>query len=106
MVTKIDSYLGNVGGVARTPPKTVEAVARGDANDNGVSKASRPDSVNFTPDALQLHQFEKSVSGLPVANPQRIAAIKASLEDGSYTIDPHAIARRLTSMEQDLSKIT
>lgn len=106
MVTKIDSYLGNIGSAARTAPKTVESVARGGANDNSVSKTAKPDSVNFTPDALQLHQFEKSIADLPVANQQRIAAIKASLENGSYHIDPQAIAKRLTGMEQDLAKLS
>ncbi|MGH8506006.1 MAG: flagellar biosynthesis anti-sigma factor FlgM [Stenotrophobium sp.] len=106
MVTKIDSYLGNIGSAARTSSKTVETIARGGANDNGVSKTSRPDSIHLTPDALQLHQFEKSIAGLPVANQQRIAAIKASLENGSYHINPQAIASRLTGMEQDIARLS
>jgi len=103
MATKIDAYsaAASSGPASTVRPANVAA--------NGSSSASSPnvqkvDSVKLTPDAVQLQQLEKAVSSIPVTNKDKVAQVRQALADGTYKIDPGAIAGKLARMELDLAK--
>jgi negative regulator of flagellin synthesis FlgM len=58
------------------------------------------DSVKLTDSARALHQASSADSPVDTA---RVEQIKKSLAEGTYTVNPNAIADRLTSMENQIS---
>jgi negative regulator of flagellin synthesis FlgM len=58
------------------------------------------DSVKLTDSARALHQASSTDSPVDTA---RVEQIKKSLAAGTYTVNPNAIADRLTSMETQIS---
>lgn len=60
------------------------------------------DSVALTEDAHSLQRLEKAVAAAPVADSERVDKIRAQLRDGSYQINPRAIADSLARMEWEL----
>jgi negative regulator of flagellin synthesis FlgM len=101
MSTKIEGYSTN-GNTPVSAPRTADSgnTAPG-ANSASVQ---RVDSVKLTPDAMQLHQLEKSIASIPVADLNRVAKVRQAIHSGSYQIDPRKIAAKLTRMEWDLAR--
>jgi negative regulator of flagellin synthesis FlgM len=73
------------------------------------AKAGRPartekadDSVRLTSAAQELRAATESLAGVPAADPQRIAAVKSSIERGEYRPDPAKIAGQLLKMEDQI----
>jgi negative regulator of flagellin synthesis FlgM len=58
------------------------------------------DSVKLTDSARALQQASSADSPVDTA---RVEQIKKSLAEGTYTVNPNAIADRLTSMENQIS---
>jgi negative regulator of flagellin synthesis FlgM len=102
MATKIEAYSAAAAGSQTSAPRAVSAVGKSGSSAAGNSVQSI-DSVQLTPDALQLSQLEKSISSIPVANNQRVAQVRQAVNDGSYKIDPQSVASKLTRMEWDLA---
>ncbi|MDX1334948.1 MAG: flagellar biosynthesis anti-sigma factor FlgM [Gammaproteobacteria bacterium] len=68
--------------------------ARGDqGNEN--PKSNTADTLNLSETAVKLSQLDSA----PEDNAQRIAELKAAIEDGTYEISPSRIADKMIKME-------
>lgn len=102
MSNKIDSY---------GPKVTTSAPARvksGEADGKSASARTREsavssDSVRLTDDAKLLQQAERAAAEAPDVDERKVAQIKQAVADGTYQVDPKAIAAKLARMEWDLS---
>lgn len=100
MTTKISDYHNRPvqpGTDKKVSSRTSESAApQGDA-----AVAGSP--VRITDQARQLASLEQAVSGLPVVNEARVSAIRLSIDEGRYQVNPERIADRLLRTEQELS---
>jgi len=69
----------------------------------GASKDS-PDQVKLSTDALAVLEGVQAAKSAPDVRADRVAALKASINDGSYKIDNKAIAEKMirSSLEDDI----
>ncbi|WP_407351590.1 flagellar biosynthesis anti-sigma factor FlgM [Luteimonas sp. R10] len=74
-------------GAERTRP--VEAVAAGD-------------SVRLTGEAAGLQALQREVAAAPAIDQGRVEAVREALQNGSYKIDPEAIASRMLDLDRQL----
>jgi negative regulator of flagellin synthesis FlgM len=65
-------------------------------------QSPRSASVSVTVSTQVRGLEEAKRSNVPDVDSQKVAAIKASIEDGSYTVNAEAIADKLLSNAQDL----
>ena len=78
------------------------------ANKPGVSTdaAARPveaaDSLRLTGEATNLRAIERELTTAPAIDAQRVAAVRDSLQNGTYKINPDAIASRMLDLDQQL----
>ncbi len=74
---------------------------RGDAGANSpaASTAPQPETVKLSSQAQMLSKLEERVGQLPEIDESRVASIKQSIEEGSFSIDPERIATKLTALE-------
>lgn len=99
MTTKISDYqnrpvqAGTDKKVSR-PNETATAPAQ---------SAASGSPVKITDQARQLASLEQAVSSLPVVNEARVAAIRLSIDEGRYQINPERIADKLLRTEQELA---
>ncbi|HBS56295.1 MAG TPA: flagellar biosynthesis anti-sigma factor FlgM [Stenotrophomonas sp.] len=81
-----------------TTPATKPGVS-GDAPARPVEAA---DSLRLTGEATNLQALERELSTAPAMDTQRVAAVRESLQNGSYKINPDAIASRMLELDQQL----
>ncbi len=81
-----------------TTPATKPGVS-GDAPARPVEAA---DSLRLTGEATNLRALERELSTAPAIDTQRVAAVRESLQNGSYRINPDAIASRMLELDQQL----
>ncbi|HET6316361.1 MAG TPA: flagellar biosynthesis anti-sigma factor FlgM [Chloroflexota bacterium] len=55
----------------------------------------QPDSVSLSDSARALSAAHKTVAAAPAVREDRVAALKAAIADGSYTIDSRQLARAM-----------
>lgn len=100
MTNKIDGCgaqpLGQAGRVRSAEPN-----ARSSEGKAGAPEGA--DSVRLTGDAVTLLQMEQRMAEMPAVDLRRVAEIRSALRDGSYRIDPQAIAGKLARMEWELA---
>lgn len=63
------------------------------------SAAPQGDKVSMTSEAARLQKIEEQLSAVPAVNSARVAEIKAAIANGSFTIDPQAVAGKLVAFE-------
>lgn len=86
--------------------QTLRAV--GPTNRAGVSvdTPTRPvdaaDSLKLTGEATNLQAIERSLSAAPAIDAERVQAVRDSLRNGSYRINPDVIASRMLDLDQQL----
>lgn len=102
MSTKIDSYGPQA---ATSAPARVKTAGAGGKNAAAAAReqAVSSDSVRLTDDAKLLQQAERAAAQAPDVDEGRVAEIKQAVADGTYQVDPKAIAAKLARMEWDLS---
>jgi negative regulator of flagellin synthesis FlgM len=61
--------------------------------------------VHITDTATRLAALEQAVRDLPSVDQARVSAVRSSLEDGSYVVQPERIADNLLKMEQSLGQL-
>ena len=61
------------------------------------------DTVSLTGTAAKLRQLEAALSELPVADNERIDAVKRAVANGTYEIDPQRIAAKMLDFERSLN---
>ena len=68
------------------------------------ASSSSKDSVQLTPQALNLNKMQKQSSSEPQVNKQRIETLKAAILNGDYKINTERLAEKLSKFEGDFSK--
>ncbi|MDR0182963.1 flagellar biosynthesis anti-sigma factor FlgM [Lysobacter arvi] len=70
-----------------------------------VGPAAAADQMRLTGDAANLQALERELGAAPAGiDVAKVNAIRSALADGSYKVDPQAIADRMLSLENALSK--
>jgi negative regulator of flagellin synthesis FlgM len=98
MTSKINS--GAVDGYAaltRPAPAGSRTPAR-----TASSAATATDSVSLTRDSLLLQQAADAVSASSGFDTARVASVSAELHNGTYRVDPQAIAAKMMKTEWEL----
>ena len=76
-----------------------------DARPDAAGAAKAGDSVSLTPAAQLLRAAEGRAADTPVVDSQRVSAVRESIANGSFAIDPARIAERMMGMEQALARL-
>jgi negative regulator of flagellin synthesis FlgM len=66
----------------------------------------QPDDVQITGTARQLVELEQMVSNMPAVDEAKVAAISASIEQGTYKVSADKVADGLMQIEQALAPLT
>jgi negative regulator of flagellin synthesis FlgM len=69
------------------------------SNRGGVGASSQGDKVSVTSEAFRLKQIEEQLSNVPEVNSAKVSEIRKQIADGTFTINPQAIAAKLIAFE-------
>jgi negative regulator of flagellin synthesis FlgM len=83
-------------------PDAAKPAGGGAAESSSQSSSSAPDTVNLTSSALLMSRLEQVVQNLPVADAERVRAIKDAIASGTYEIDDQSVADNLLRFEREL----
>jgi len=61
------------------------------------------DSLRLTGEATGLQSLQKELSTAPAVDQSRVQAVRESLQNGTYQINPDAIASRMIDLDQQLA---
>ena len=99
MSQKIDG--GIPAGASMRPVTTpTRSASLGDGAARPVEAA---DSLRLTGEATSLQALQRQLSTAPAVDNARVQAVREALENGSYRINPDAIAQRMLDMDNLLS---
>ncbi len=98
MSQKIDGGVAAAAQLRNVAINTKVAPA-GESKTQAVTSA---DSVRLTGEATQLQAVQRELSTAPAIDPARVQAVREALENGSYRINPDAIASRMLDLDQQL----
>ncbi|RVU30235.1 MULTISPECIES: flagellar biosynthesis anti-sigma factor FlgM [Neptunomonas] len=87
---KVSTQKGNGGAAART--------------DAAPAKSAPRDTVQLSDTAKALKSIDAKLSNTPEVNSEKVARIKAAIEDGSYNVDAQRVAEKILSFESQLSE--
>lgn len=59
----------------------------------------RGDNVSFSDKAKGLQELESSIKSEPEVNKEKVASIKAALDDGSYSINADKVAQKMLDFD-------
>ncbi len=65
----------------------------------GAGSANQGDKVSVTSEAFRLKQIEEQLSNVPEVNSAKVSEIRKQIADGTFTINPQAIAAKLIAFE-------
>ena len=90
------------GGVLNTRSANVEE-RRAESN-TGPAKScdAATDKVSLTATATQLQALQQEIAALPAVDQDKVAALRAAIEDGSYQVDSQKLARNMIEFEGNL----
>ncbi len=74
------------------------------SRDTAQSAVPTSDTVELTSGAKLLERLEKTLASLPAVDSDRVAEIKAAIENGDYEIDADAIADAMIRFERSLGE--
>jgi negative regulator of flagellin synthesis FlgM len=60
------------------------------------------DKISLTATATQLQSLQQKIAALPAVDEQKVAALRAAIEDGSYQVDSQKLARNMIDFEGNL----
>ncbi|PCJ31077.1 MAG: flagellar biosynthesis anti-sigma factor FlgM [Gammaproteobacteria bacterium] len=66
------------------------------------SAAVTTDSVSLTSAATELQSIQDMLDATPIVNSDRVSALRAAIEDGSYHVDAEALASSMIDFERNL----
>jgi len=95
------SFIGKIGSkVDETGVSKKISGESGTADKSATGPASTGDTVQLTNSAKLLERLEKSLASLPDVDSNRVAEVKAAIENGQYSIDADAIADAMIRFDQ------
>jgi negative regulator of flagellin synthesis FlgM len=68
-----------------------------------VAAPEASDSLRLTGEAAGLQTLQREMSSAPAIDQGRVQAVRESLQNGSYRINPEAIADRMIQLDQQLA---
>ena len=81
---------------------TTPASKPGVSTDAAARPVEAADSLRLTGEATNLQAIERELTTAPAIDAQRVAAVRESLQNGTYKINPDAIASRMLDLDQQL----
>ena len=92
------------GGIsAGAPLRQVATPTRSAALGDGTARpVEAVDSLRLTGEATSLQALQRQLSTAQAVDNARVQAVREALENGSYRINPEAIAQRMLDMDQQL----
>ena len=81
---------------------TTPASKPGVSSDAPARPVEAADSLRLTGEATNLQAIERELTTAPAIDAQRVAAVRESLQNGTYKINPDAIASRMLDLDQQL----
>jgi len=105
MAIDINGLNPNQPGSSRN--KGVEAPPARQKLDTSTEKTEVPvekrgETVSFSGKAKDFQQIEAGLKDLPGIDEDKVAKIRAALEDGSYEISADRVAQKMLDMEKDI----
>ena len=93
------------GGIPATPQlRSVATTARpapvGEPRAHAVQAG---DSLRLSGEAGSLQAMQRELSSAPAIDESRVQAVREALQNGSYRINPEAIASRMLELDQQLA---
>ncbi|RPE80888.1 flagellar biosynthesis anti-sigma factor FlgM [Vulcaniibacterium tengchongense] len=106
MTHKIDGALPPLARPADAAAGTAARARAGAEREQPVAAASAAgDQMRLTGDAAGLQALERELGAAPAGiDVAKVNGIRAALADGSYRVDPQAIAERMLALETDLAR--
>lgn len=96
----------NVGPTPNNNQRAKESANSGQTNRPEQPAAQKPaqpgDSVSFSDKAKGLKDLESSIKSEPDVNKERVAQIKAALEDGSYSVNADKVAQKMLDFDSSV----
>jgi negative regulator of flagellin synthesis FlgM len=80
----------------------VDTAVTNPANSTTVAAPSA-DQITLTGSARTLQKLSEAVDKAPIVDTDKVAAVKQSIQNGTYTIDADSIANKLLNVESDLN---
>lgn len=74
--------------------------AGGKASQASAAVETNSDKVTLTESLSQIAQLEQKAKSAPTDNAERIAELKAAINDGSYQVNSQKVAEKLLQTEQ------
>lgn len=103
MPSKIDSLnTSATGSGTPAPVARIRGASPGGVSD---SPAQAPGDVHITDTATQLAALEEALRDAPAVDQARVAQLRATIEQGQYTIRPEHIASQLLQLEAQLGQL-
>jgi negative regulator of flagellin synthesis FlgM len=81
--------------ISNQPASAPQAKAAEQAQNAGKSG----ETVHLSREAQQLQKVSEKLRDQPVVNKERVAQLKAAIEDGSYQVDSQRVASKLLNFE-------
>ncbi|PIE43335.1 MAG: flagellar biosynthesis anti-sigma factor FlgM [Gammaproteobacteria bacterium] len=69
---------------------------------NSVAIASTGENVSFSAKAQSFQQLENSIKDMPDDNKEKVSAIKAAVDSGSYSVDANKLARNMLDFDSSM----
>lgn len=79
-----------------TPPKAQRSLLDGQARP-AAAHEQRPDAVELSGSSRDVTSMRSAAAAAPDVRADRVAALKAQVQSGNYTVDNQALAARLLS---------
>lgn len=96
MVAEVNGPSGSVVTALNNAPAKVDKPVNPVTRPNG---AGAEDVVQLTDLGARLQELGKAVESVPEVDRARVEQLRQALSDGTYQIDPEAIADKLVAME-------
>ena len=62
------------------------------------------DTVELSPEARQVSALVEAAKRLPDVRTDKVERVREALQQGTYNVDPRAVARAILEFEDDISK--
>ena len=102
MVIEITGYTGGIIHNGNESKQVGAEHGQQGSSSNATGKSSTGDIVTLTSISKQLKGLEESIAELPVVDTQKVEAIKAAIDNGTFEIKPSQLATKMLAFESRL----
>lgn len=82
---RLDTYIKNIREMKRL----------GETDQTGASNSTREDQVVLSPTSRAIQEAKKLLETVPDIREDRVAQIKAQIQNGTYTVDAQKVAAKI-----------